>query len=1568
MSPSRKLTKKRSIKPEELADEPSRKRMEIIISRINKLGEEFERIYSDKSKKTDRDRNKALQTLLVEYYNLRRHIPETYYPAITNDKFNDIIARHPLFQLYRVEKDATRDSELVESYKTNKDTLKMRAMAEPYFILTPTQKFLRNFLSPQTPYRGLFIWHGTGVGKCHAKGTQIMLHNGTCKRVEHIVVGDCVMGSRSECRHVLSLGKGYDTMYAIKICHSIPISASNVVRNYDNKYIVNSEHILVLYNVSTGERRNMEVRDYIEKFGTAGCEWRLLKTSIMWPIGNYVAMSVEASYKCGTELATAREERVRECMINSIFNRVHFMRGVVDKYGELLSGGSIIMINDRVGMYYDAIIWVSRSLGYSAIVDMGRLYIWGDYVKYLHVATEDAQIYYSALCETIETQYEFIVERSGWGKYYGFTLDGNHEYILGDYTINHNTCTAISIAENLKAMDGLDEMGGRERVKITILRQDEFIRQMVDISKIRSGNPEKQCTGGVYLRNVRLQTYLRRCMDGKEDDCVELEKRVKRDIRQQYNLTNPEKWANGVRNKLEYMTKGMTRKDREVKIVKLIRELFNNTVLIIDEAHNYIIDKSGGQLSHVKGATDVSDDISLLLEDAPDIPLKPLAAMTGTSDADDDDSEDISGIPETNAATGGRKDKLVTSILKVVVKYAQNMRLILMTATPMFDTAGDIISYLNYLLMNDKRPLLVKGDIFDGAGNLKASGAAKLVAASRGYISYLRGNSPFDFPLRLSARHNVGDMMLNLAKYPKKDLSGGVITERIQFLELVACQMLSNQLKIMELYDKDTHKTAISAAITNKEGEPKVKAGGITDSNGNDGDGDDGSDAAKLALLEEEIDVETNAVAYSDEKQIANYVYQSIDEANGNIVNCYGRRGLASISRRKTVGSSVTYTFNDSEYGKRFLNPELKKWSSKLAFILENIKKSTGPVFIYSYYVPAGVIPLAFMLEMNGYQRYKMHSTPLLNNPYKLEHGVGDYILYTADQQLSMYAKEYLDLGARMVKESIVRVFIGSGKSSEGLNLLGYREVYILDPWDHINKLEQSIGRVIRQGSHMHLPPQQRNVTVYLCAATMAAKESRDLSIYRRCEKKAIVSGAVEKILKENAIDCVLNFESNQYTAARFPDKVPVITSQGKEIMVSLADEEYSKFCFYQKNCEYRCTARGTQVPLSHEMTSIPYMTKDYDKMVEEMAQKMKYLLLKYGNISVDIMKRRLGVTSSARRSGDMFNSAIARLLAMDIMDKTGETKYSIVMTDDKLRLIPITLSRDVSIYRQMHPERMHMAGHRERGDEMTFGVGLKSYLTQLDANKSEYQKTQDLTITEVMTDINRRFNAFKAARGNDATVNIRVTDQEIMSLVYNRLSYLQKMTLLRRLVAKMVQKQKMVEREELLEPIIRRYNIVYYEMIYPEEKERSGAIYGFILANVATVELYEYNEETRDYTLDSGNMRRYVELFRKHRKGVSKVHGFIKYENLDSAAILRIVDRNKNGEKESVKGMVCNSVNKEHIRDYLRMFGLTHRGSSKISECNDIEVCFMRKSDADKALYWFLCPEEYLLINQRAV
>lgn len=98
---------------------------------------------------------------------------------------------------------------------------------------------------------------------CHAKGTRVLMYDGTFKKVEDVVVGDQLMGPDSQPRTVLTLCRGRETMYEIT-----PISGGH-------PFIVNANHILSLKQTNVGKERgarshttgqvvNITVRDYLK--------------------------------------------------------------------------------------------------------------------------------------------------------------------------------------------------------------------------------------------------------------------------------------------------------------------------------------------------------------------------------------------------------------------------------------------------------------------------------------------------------------------------------------------------------------------------------------------------------------------------------------------------------------------------------------------------------------------------------------------------------------------------------------------------------------------------------------------------------------------------------------------------------------------------------------------------------------------------------------------------------------------------------------------------------------------------------------------------------------------------------------------------------------------------------------------------------------------------------------------------------------------------------------------------------------------------------------------------------
>ena len=235
------------------------------------------------------------------------------------------------------------------------------------------------------------------------------------------------------------------------------------------------------------------------------------------------------------------------------------------------------------------------------------------------------------------------------------------------------------------------------------------------------------------------------CKLGNKYDCTKLERIIKKQIAKYYEFYTPFTWAKMVEKLIDSKTNKLFGLQKKKKTIEVIRNLFNDTLLIIDEAHN--------------------------LRDS----------STNSSDKDNKKENDKS----TNEDIKNKKDKVVPPVLNKVLLYSQNLRLLLLSATPMYDKPSNILTLLNYMLLNDNRPILTENEIFDKDYNIKSKLAEqKIINASRGYISYIRGNDPINFPLRLSAKYNIPNKILNLKKYPNYDITDKKLKTKINYFRI----------------------------------------------------------------------------------------------------------------------------------------------------------------------------------------------------------------------------------------------------------------------------------------------------------------------------------------------------------------------------------------------------------------------------------------------------------------------------------------------------------------------------------------------------------------------------------------------------------------------------------------------------------------------------------------------------------------------------------------------------------------------------------------------------------------
>jgi len=361
-----------------------------------------------------------------------------------------------------------------------------------------------------------------GGGKCLAKGTQVMLVDGTCCSVENLQVGDYLMGPDSTPRKVLSLARGRDELFRV------------IQRNGDS-YTCNGDHILALQrfrthgNFNYGKRTysvesvTLTVYDYLKLAKTSRVNFRGYKAGVMFrsrrlPLDPYMlglwlgdgSLSSPAVTSGDLEVVNylqsfaeinglnVREEKgqgcstwhlVRRCgahidgaknplvgrlkrlglfglrklipyqyKVNDRAARLKLLAGLIDSDGYLKRCGQYEITSVYKELAVD-ICWLARSLGYAssirpkkttcqtgAIGLAYRVLIRGD-ISEVPVKIPRKK---SKPCCCTQLRTPIKIQRVGVGDYYGFELDGDGLFLLGDFTVTHNTATFAGAAALIK--------------------------------------------------------------------------------------------------------------------------------------------------------------------------------------------------------------------------------------------------------------------------------------------------------------------------------------------------------------------------------------------------------------------------------------------------------------------------------------------------------------------------------------------------------------------------------------------------------------------------------------------------------------------------------------------------------------------------------------------------------------------------------------------------------------------------------------------------------------------------------------------------------------------------------------------------------------------------------------------------------------------------------------------------------------------------------------------------------------------------------------------------------------
>jgi len=407
---------------------------------------------------------------------------------------------------------------------------------------------------------------------------------------------------------------------------------------------------------------------------------------------------------------------------------------------------------------------------------------------------------------------------------------------------------------------------------------------------------------------------------------------------------------------------------------------------------------------------------------------------------------------------------------------------------------------------------------------------------------------------------------------------------------------------------------------------------------------------------------------------------------------------------------NVTHIFEPNEIG---------KYSAKIKNICENIYNtatntvSDGIILIYSAYLDAGLIPMALALESMGFTRFGKNTKPLFKTAptsvvdvrtmkppgNRKDFKPATYSMITGDPRISPN-NDYEMKGITNddnLEGNKVKVVLISQAGSEGLDFKAIRQIHILEPWYNVNRIEQIIGRGVRNFSHKDLPFEKRNVQIFLYGTmlTNALEEAADLYVYRISEIGAVKIGKVTRLLKETSVDCIINHDQTQFTPDNFNE---IIENQGLTQILSnhdklenfeIGDLPNSATCDYMETCEYKCLPNIDkdkeldESMLNYDTYNETFMLVNSDKIIQKvkMLMRVRFFYKKRDFLQLINIPKPYPIAQIYSALNQMINDNTEY-----IIDKYGRTGY-LVNIGDYYLFQPSELNYEgVSIYDRSVP------------------------------------------------------------------------------------------------------------------------------------------------------------------------------------------------------------------------------------------------------------------------------------------
>jgi hypothetical protein len=272
-------------------------------------------------------------------------------------------------------------------------------------------------------------------------------------------------------------------------------------------------------------------------------------------------------------------------------------------------------------------------------------------------------------------------------------------------------------------------------------------------------------------------------------------------------------------------------------------------------------------------------------------------------------------IDEAHHLRNNDSDEMKTlyNSISNVVENGINNKLILLSATPMYNEPDEIIDLIKLLMKNDKLP----SDVFDidklfEGNKITQDKIDMLKQTATRYISYIKSNNPFTFATRLKSKYTI-PMTYFEDNFPSISSSEDVVKSFKWISEIK-----------------------------------------------------DGIVGTELGNIQKKL-VETLEEGQSKQKNFFNFEAFNISYVG----NTSGKKGFYNTFKVDETTSPFTIEYKNTS--KEILNPKkslISSYANKFKTISDIISNSEGIVLIYSRFIWSGVLPMAITLEHMGFSRY----------------------------------------------------------------------------------------------------------------------------------------------------------------------------------------------------------------------------------------------------------------------------------------------------------------------------------------------------------------------------------------------------------------------------------------------------------------------------------------------------------------------------------------------------------------------------------------------------------------------